>query len=100
MAGNADTTLIQVPGKLRATEAVRLKTLIADRRGRPVALDYSQLKQVGTQSNQVLIDANDARRADGVPFEVKNMSGEIRGSLQICGLNPSQVGAKEAQNET
>lgn len=97
MAGKEEATLLQVPGKLKGAEAATLKALLADRRGRPVAVDFATVTQVGTQCLQVLIAANAAWRAEGVPFEIKNMSGDIRDGLQVCGLNPSQVGAKEAQ---
>ncbi len=100
MAGNNDTIEMQVPAKLKAAEAPALKTLLADKRGRPVSMEFAQVTQVGTQCIQVLIAANRAWKADGVPFEIKNMSGEIRDSLLICGLNPSDVGAKEANHDS
>ena len=99
MAANTDVALIQVPAKLKAAEAPGLKATLAEKRGRAVALEFGQVTQVGTQCLQVLMAANAAWAADGVPFEIKNMSGDIRDSLRICGLNPTQVGAKEAQND-
>ncbi|WP_172293917.1 STAS domain-containing protein [Pseudoruegeria sp. HB172150] len=100
MAGNEDTTLLQLPSKLKGAEATGLMNTLKERRGRPVALDFAPVTQIGAQCLQVLLAAKLAWQSDGVHFEIQNMSGDIRDGLRICGLNPSQVGAKEAQNDT
>lgn len=99
MATNEDQVRLQVPAKLKGADAAALKAQLTEKRGRPVTLDFAQVTQLGTQYIQVLIAANRAWSADNVPFEIQNMSGEVRESLHICGLSPSQVGAKEAQND-
>ncbi|MAQ85588.1 STAS domain-containing protein [Psychromarinibacter halotolerans] len=97
MAGTEELTVLKVPAKLKGAEAQGLKAMLAERRGRPVALDFGQVTQVGAQCLQVLLAANRVWQAEGTAFEIKNMSAEVRDGLLLCGLPPSQLGAKEAQ---
>lgn len=99
MTGTEEATLLQVPPKLKGAEAAGLKEMLAERRGRPVAIDFAQVSQVGAQCLQVLLAAHNTWQAEGTPFEIRNMSGELRDGLLLSGLKPTQIGAKEAQND-
>ncbi|MDF0600067.1 STAS domain-containing protein [Psychromarinibacter sp. C21-152] len=99
MTATDDTTLLEVPPKLKSAEAQPLHEMLADRRGRPVALDFAAVTQLGTQCLQVLAAAHQTWQAEGTPFEIRNMSDEIRDGLLPCGLQPAQIGAKEAQHD-
>ena len=99
MDAETSTAPMQVPPRLRTAEAAGLKAMLSDRRGRPVALDFANVTQIGTQCFQVLLAAADAWRADDVAFEVRNMPEEVRDSLRVCGLGPAQIGAKETNDD-
>ncbi len=99
MTAQEDRVVLNPPAKLNGREAEPLKTLLTEKRGRPVTLEFAQVTQLGTQSMQVLMAAKTAWEADALPFEITNMSTEIRETLQICGLSPARVGAKEVHDD-
>jgi len=99
MSGTEEQVLVTVPAKLSSTQAATLKDLLTEKRGRPICLEFMPVTQLGTQSIQVLLAAKAAWDADSLSFEIQNMSSDIRETLQVCGLEPSRIGAKEVQND-
>lgn len=99
MTSSQDFALVQVPPRLKGTEAATLKSCLAEHRGRPVAVDFARVTQLGTQCLQVLLAARKTWQDEQTSFEIRNLTDEVRDSLRICGVAPSQIGAREIHDD-
>lgn len=100
MSSQDTDAMLQVPTKLTSAEAARLKEMLDRRRGQPVALDFTPVRQVGIQCLQVLLAACAAWTASGQHFEIRNIRADVRDGLKGLGLSPAQIGAPEAMHDT
>ncbi len=99
MAASDDILLLQVPPRLKGSEAPALKSLLADHRGRPVALDFANVSQLGTQCLQVLLSAHATWSVEDTSFEIRNAPDTVRDGLMVCGIQPAQIGIKETHDD-
>lgn len=99
MSAHEDQVTLNPPGKLKSEDAEAFLAMCVEKRGRPVSLDFGNVSQIGSQCLQILLSAKAAWQSDNLPFEIINMSSDVRDWVHACGLSPAQLGTKEAQND-
>jgi chemotaxis protein CheX len=78
-------TSLPLPPKLDAGAAHGLKASLLECRGRPLAVDASDVQQMGALCLQVLLSAQKSWRHDGLGFVVQNPSPAFRDSVALLG---------------
>ena len=79
------TASLPLPSKMDAGAAPGLKALLLECRGRPLAVDASDVQQMGALCLQVLLSAQKSWRREGLGFVVQNPSPAFRDSVASLG---------------
>jgi chemotaxis protein CheX len=93
------THTVTLVDALDMTAAGPLAKALLQARGKPVALDASNVRRVGGQCLQVLLSAQSTWAADGQPFEIVQPTPEFAEGLALMGAThlcptegvPSQI---------
>jgi chemotaxis protein CheX len=94
--------VVRLAETLDLNAAEPLRQALAEQRGRPVALDGSQVARLGGLCLQVLVSAHKTWVEDGQEFHIDHASPELidqlrlLGSLDLCAdpFNPNAFGGK------
>lgn len=90
MARKRPTTM-KLPGLLDGRAAIGLRAALLERRGKPLALDASEVVTLGALSAQVLVSAARTWRADGVELQLKAVSEALSNGLRLLGLGTHDI---------
>jgi chemotaxis protein CheX len=82
---------IQLPDSLDMTAAGPLVQSLKDQRGKPLALNASQVRRLGGQCLQVLLSAQSTWAADGQSFEIIEATPEFTDALALMGASQLAV---------
>ena len=77
----------QLPECLDLPAATPLARALMERRGQPIVLDGSSVRQLGAQCVQVLVSAKRTWGADGMPLSVVNCAPRMIEDLQLLGID-------------
>ena len=80
---------------LDLNEASVLHGQLMELRGRDLKIDASQVERLGVQCVQVIVAAARAWQADKKAFVVEKASDAFEKTLQLIGIDPHQLTAKE-----
>ena len=80
---------------LDLNEASVLHGKLMELRGRDLKIDASQVERLGVQCVQVIVAAARAWQADKKAFVVEKASDVFEKTLQLIGIDPNQLTAKE-----
>lgn len=89
VSGAADA--IRLPEFLDLAAATPLAKTLAERRGKPIAIDGSAVHQLGAQCVQVLLSAKKTWSADGVPLSFVNCAPRMIEDLQYLGIDSATL---------
>jgi chemotaxis protein CheX len=88
------TGLDQISGESVVLEPIldlkaadRLKSILMERRGRPLEIDASNVQRLGGLCLQVLISAQHAWMLEGIPMTIASRSGEFSETLKLFGAD-------------
>ena len=77
----------QLPECLDLLAATPLARALLERRGKPIILDGSSVRQLGAQCVQVLVSAKRTWGADGLALSVVNCAPRMIEDLQLLGID-------------
>ncbi|BDV33023.1 STAS domain-containing protein [Methylocystis iwaonis] len=77
---------LNLPRTLDLRAAAPLAADFGRFRGRPLAIDASEVEKVGAQCVQVLVSAQQTWARDGVALTLSNPSSAFLGALEILGI--------------
>ncbi len=81
----AATAVVHLPPRLELPDAQRLAGELARCRGRPAALDASQVQRMGALALQVLLCARRTWAFDGQSLSVRDPSPQFRDAMALFG---------------
>jgi chemotaxis protein CheX len=94
-AGPEPEGALPLPENLDLPAARPLAKALLERRGKPIVLDGSSVRQLGAQCVQVLLSAKRTWSADRVPLSVINCAPRMIEDLQILGIDPTTLTSGE-----
>lgn len=80
-----------LPEVMTSRYAPDLVTDLKALRGRPITLDASSVRQIGTLCLQVLISARHTWKMDGYDFRISGASEEMTKRWTLFGLPPGEI---------
>ena len=86
---------LRLPECLDLLAAKPLARALLERRGKPIVLDGSSVRQLGAQCVQVLLSAKRTWSADGVALSIVNCTPRMIGDLQLLGIDSTTLTSGE-----
>src|SRR5208282_1705048 len=78
---------LRLPECLDLLAAKPLARALLERRGKPIVLDGSSVRQLGAQCVQLLLSAKRTWSVDGVALSIVNCTPRMIGDLQLLGID-------------
>jgi chemotaxis protein CheX len=94
-AGPEPEGALRLPESLDLPAARPLAEALLERRGKPIVLDGSSVRQLGAQCVQVLLSAKRTWCADGVALSIVNCAPRMIEDLRILGIDPTTLTSGE-----
>ena len=91
--GNTESGSLRLPEVLNLSAAAPLAKALLGRQGADIALDASEVQQLGTQCLQVLLSAAATWSASGATLRIVNRSDGFTAGLELVGV-PATVFAE------
>jgi chemotaxis protein CheX len=86
---------LRLPECLDLLAAKPLARALLERRGKPIVLDGSSVRQLGAQCVQVLLSAKRTWSVDGVALSIVNCTPRMIGDLQLLGIDSTTLTSGE-----
>lgn len=86
---------LKLASVLDLNEASALHGKLMELRGGNIKIDASEVERLGVQSAQVLVAGAQAWNADKKIFAIENASGAFEKTMQLIGIDPNLLVAKE-----
>jgi chemotaxis protein CheX len=86
---------LRLPECLDLLAAKPLARALLERRGKPIVLDGSSVRQLGAQCVQLLLSAKRTWSVDGVALSIVNCTPRMIGDLQLLGIDSTTLTSGE-----